>query len=247
MDRPVIGISTNLMTIAEGPFTNLQRLAVNRGYTDSIEKAGGIPLLLPILSDRKAVDQMLGIVDALLFTGGQDVHPSYYSEEPHALLGETAKERDEHEIYLMQKVHSKNKPILAICRGLQLLNVAFGGTLYQDISQCSGSKPIHSQESEPHAGTHHVSLMPDTKLHTIFGKLSICINSFHHQAIRHLAPTFAVSATSEDGLIEGISKEDAHWVVGVQWHPETMTEAQPEMRKLFEAFVLAASARRTKA
>ena len=91
MDRPVIGISTNLLTIADGPFTNLQRLAVNRGYSDSIEKAGGIPLLLPILSDRKAVDQMLDMVDALLFTGGPDVHPSYYSEEPHPLLGETAR------------------------------------------------------------------------------------------------------------------------------------------------------------
>ena len=87
------------------------------------------------------------------------------------------------------------------------------------------ASPSILKESEPHAGTHHVSLMPDTKLHAIFGKPSLCINSFHHQAIRHLAPTFAVSAKSEDGLIEGIFKEDAHWVVGVQWHPETMTEA----------------------
>lgn len=233
--KPIIGISTNLLKIAEKPFANHERIYVNSGYVDSILQAGGIPLLLPVMDDVEATTHMLSLVDGLVLSGGQDVHPSFYNEEPHPLLGETAKKRDDHELRLIQIASKECIPILGICRGLQLINVAFGGTLYQDLSLYS-SFP-HSLIDNIDASCHRVDLIPETILHRIFGKDHIIANSFHHQAVKDLAPGFHVSAKAEDNVIEGIVKAESSWILGVQWHPEVMINAQPEMRKLFETFI----------
>jgi putative glutamine amidotransferase len=173
-------------------------------------------------------------------SGGQDVDPAHYNEACHPLLGEISPERDHFELNLLRTAHEQKKPILGICRGLQLMNVAFGGTLYQDISQRSESSVEHNV-SMSGISLHHVELEPASILQTIFGKDAMEINSFHHQAIKDLAPGFKVIAKAKDGLIEGIVKTDSSWTLGVQWHPEVMLDSHPEMQKLFEAFVAAAN------
>lgn len=242
--KPVIGISTNLLKITEKPFLNLERNYVNRGYVDWVVEAGGVPILLPLLSDTAILDSLLAMVDGLVITGGQDVYPSHYKELPHPLLGGTAPERDACELHLLRSAYNDHKPIFGICRGMQLLNVAFGGSLYQDLSLHKSQTSInHSQDADPDAASHSVALTPGSKLQEILGKNSISTNSFHHQAVKELAPGFAISAKSPDDVIESIERinPDSSWLLGVQWHPEAMPLSDPETTKLFNAFITEAS------
>jgi putative glutamine amidotransferase len=239
--KPIIGVSSNLLPIEQGPFTGHDRIYVNRSYIQSIVKAGGIPLLLPVITDLDSIRAQLSLVDGLILSGGQDVDPAHYNENPHPLLGEISAERDDFELNLLRIAHEQKKPIFGICRGLQLMNVAFGGTLYQDISQRAEKKSIDHNMGMSAISLHQVDLEPASLLHAIFGKDTIEINSFHHQAVKDLAPGFKVIARAKDGLIEGIVKADSSWTLGVQWHPEVMLESHPEMQKLFEAFVTAAN------
>lgn len=241
MNKPIIGISTNLLKIKEKPFLNFERNYVNRSYIDQIVNSGGIPMMIPLLTDHSMLEQLLSLVDGVLMTGGQDLEPSFYKEAPHPLLGETAKERDEWELSLVHHAFSKNKPILGICRGMQLMNVAFGGSLYQDLSlQPSTDHPRvdHSQEAAPDRTSHAIELTYGSKLQHILNQKIIYTNSFHHQAVKELAPGFIISAKSLDGVVEAIEKTNsASWVMGVQWHPETMPLSHCETSKLFAAFI----------
>lgn len=235
-NKPIVGISTNFIKIKEAPFQDFQRIYVNSGYIDSVINAGGIPLLLPLNADRDTTNTLLDMVDGVILSGGQDVHPSFYKEENHQLLGETAIERDEQELHILRTISKAGKPILGICRGLQLINVAFGGTLYQDLSLYNPkSKDLHG------INHHSVSLTTESALHKIFPSPTISTNSYHHQAIKELAKGFTVSARSSDGVIEGIESHNP-WIMAVQWHPETMLE----MKKLFQALILQASCRRSR-
>lgn len=233
--KPFIGITANLLENEDLPFRGTERVTVNNGYINSIIKAGGIPLLLPVLEDRVAIERLFEYCDGLLLTGGQDVRPSCYNEEPHPLLGEVSEKRDQFEMQLIQMAHLAKKPILGICRGLQLINTAFKGTLYQDLSLAKAFG--HSQEEVSSLATHSIKLTPGGLLRQIFDQDALMANSFHHQAIKQLSPHFEVNALSDDGVIEGIQYKGAEWILGVQWHPEVMVEAQPEMVKLFSAFV----------
>lgn len=242
--KPVIGVTTNLLKITEQPLLNHERIYVNQGYINSIIQSGGIPFMLPVTHDVETMNRLLDLVDGVLFSGGQDIHPSYYKEHAHPLLEITSAERDVYEMQLIQLAQKSRKPILGICRGLQLINVFFGGTLYQDLSQFSDqSKEIHSKKSME-APLHTVELMTNRRLSQIFGKNKILTNSFHHQAVKDLAPGFAVSALAEDGVIEGIESLDSHWIMGVQWHPEVRLDSHPTMENLFNAFISEASAHR---
>lgn len=236
--KPLIGISTNFLEIVEKPFSDHQRIYVNSGYIDAIIKAGGIPLLLPITADEETIDRLVALVDGVLLSGGQDVHPSNYNEDNHPLLGTTSKERDAYEMRIIQNAYQAKKPILGICRGLQLINVAFGGTLYQDLSQqedvCNSK---HRQDIVRDAVLHDIDVIPETELHRIFGKTKLVTNSFHHQAVKDLAPGFAICAKSEDGVVESICRSGSPWILGVQWHPEVMIDAHPEMKHLFVTFI----------
>lgn len=239
--KPLIGISTNQYTLENGFFAGQKRIYINQDYVELILEAGGIPFLLPHNKNREAIKQQMMAMDGIIFSGGQDIHPLHYKEEPLSCLEAVCLDRDEFELEAIQLAHALKKPILGICRGLQLINVAFGGTLYQDIGQQFPSPSIqHSQKTHKAAATHTVDIVPGSQLSRIFGKESLMTNSFHHQAVKDLAPGLSVNAKAKDGVVEGIEKKESPFLIGVQWHPEMMLERHPEMLKLFSAFVSAA-------
>lgn len=236
MKKPLIGILTNVLTVEEGIFAGSERLYIPRDYVNSIVRAGGIPLLLPIVADT--VCGQIEVVDALILAGGQDVHPRHYGQESSAALGAVCQERDLYEMEAIKYAVTRKKPILGVCRGLQVLNVAFGGSLYQDIPSHFPENAVkHSQKVKKEEGTHRVEIAEGSQLWKMVGKQMLMTNSFHHQAIKELAPGFAINARSEDGLIEGIEYMEAPLIVGVQWHPEMMASQNDDMQQLFTAFV----------
>ncbi|SMB91023.1 putative glutamine amidotransferase [Thermanaeromonas toyohensis ToBE] len=213
------------------------RIFLNSAYVAAVSQAGGIPLLLPPGSQEMA-EEYLKIIDGLLLTGGGDVDPRLYGEEPKEGLGRVLRERDTFELYITRRALLLGKPILAICRGMQLLNVAAGGTLYQDIVRELGSS-LHNPGGPRSALHHRIEIQPGTLLYKWLGG-QVKVNSMHHQAVRSLGQGLRVSATSEDGLIEAVEGTGEAFVVGVQWHPEELTNFYPEQRNLFKNFVVAA-------
>jgi len=240
--KPLIGILTNLLTVESGVFSGTERIYVNRDYITSILRAGGTPILLPIISDFEAMCQQIESVDAILISGGQDVHPLHYKEEPSRLLEAVCLERDEYEMAVIKHAFQLQKPIFGICRGLQLINVVFGGSLYQDIANDFPMSSFqHTQKSKKDDALHTVDIAQESWLSNVLEKEVLLTNSFHHQAIKNLAPGFRASAWAKDGVIEGIEKIDGPFIAGVQWHPEMMTEKHLDMHQLFCAFVAEAS------
>jgi putative glutamine amidotransferase len=244
--KPVIGILANLFTMEAGLFPGQERAYVNHEYVTSIVKAHAVPILLPIIENSESIRKQVELVDGILLSGGYDVHPLFYGEEPHHRLEYVYPERDYYELQVVKIAEKLNKPILGICRGLQLLNVAFGGSLYQDLSQHEPASDIqHTQKAKMHVPSHTVDLVPHTKLQQIFDLPSIVTNSFHHQAVKKIAPGFIVNARAKDGIIEGIEKNhSSSFIVGVQWHPEMMTDKHPSMLKIFTAFITQANLER---
>lgn len=227
--KPKIGITCSM---------DEDTIKLNEAYYKALEKAGAIPLLIPVYRETDTVAELTELLDGILFSGGVDLDPHNYGEEPTKGLGQITPKRDEFEIDLCQKFFKLRKPIFGICRGIQLINVALGGTLYQDIySQC-GNLLKHSQDAPTYHPTHRVFLHRDSLLHNLFQKDEILVNSFHHQAVKDLAPVLKAVAHSQDGIIEAVEKIDTEsFVLGVQWHPERMIEKYEEQMKLFEIFV----------
>jgi len=237
---PFIGISATLLTIESGCLMGSERTAVGHGYIEAIQLAGGIPFVLPIVDDEEVIQQQMEPVDALLLSGGDDVSPLLYQEEPEQGLGAILPERDAYEMRLLHMAIENKKPVLAICRGLQLLNVALGGTLYQDISIALPLALQHNQKAQVHEATHTVAVVPASRLRQIMEEETFLTNSFHHQAIKELAPGLRANAQTKDGIIEGVEGVDDLFLLGVQWHPELMFDKHPKMLKLFRAFLEAA-------
>jgi len=235
--KVIIGISTNYLIESAGPELGQERIYVNSSYIDVILRAGGIPLMLPFVEEESVARAQMSLIDGLLLSGGIDVNPLVYGEEPHPQLGPIYPKRDTHELHLVKIAQETNKPILGICRGLQLLNAAFGGTLYQDIPHMTNTDIQHAQKVQKHISTHTVDLKPGTILQQIFGSTSLLTNSLHHQAIKQLASVFTVNAQTKDGLIEGIENQANPFILAVQWHPEMMVAYEPQMQKLFDYFV----------
>ena len=237
MKKPLIGITGNIFIDAHDElFPGLHRAYVNNDYIRAVEKAGGTPLILPLIFDSEAIKDQVEAVDGILLSGGYDVHPRFYGEEPLEKLGFILQERDKHEIELIKIAIELNKPILGICRGLQILNVALGGSLYQDLSYIEGCNIKHFQSSLKGATSHTVDLIKGTKLFDILGE-KIITNSIHHQAVKEAAPTLEITALSKDGIVEGLEYTGDNYIVAVQWHPEMIFENYPIMLKLFECLV----------
>lgn len=242
MTIPVIGISASMLVTEEGSCLGNEQAYVNKHYVKALTAVGAAPLLLPIIENNDALIKVqLEKIDGLLLSGGYDVNPLLYGEEPLPELEYILPERDEYEIKLIQFALEMKKPILGICRGMQILNVACGGTLYQDLSQFSLKHLKHQQKSKTDTASHSVEFVSGTNLHNIMGIDDTRINTFHHQAIKELAPGFVVNAKAKDGIIEGFEKKDADFIIGLQWHPEMMMERDTSMLKIFQRFISVAT------
>ena len=213
--RPVIGITANF---ADGKAT------LADAYYRSVLEAGGVPLLIPPYSEREALLETLSHIDALLLTGGADIDPRYMGEEPdYSLLHTINPARDGQELLLAQLADARSLPILGICRGVQVIAAAFGGSVHQDIYAALGPQLLnHDQEPvERGVATHDVAFAADSRLGAIFDRERLSVNTFHHQAVSRVPAGFEVVATSPDGVIEGIEATDGRSIIGVQWHPES--------------------------
>ena len=208
-------------------------------YLKALKAAGAIPFTISLYSEGEDLKQILSMADGFLFTGGPDIHPFHYNQEGHKNCGEICDERDRLELSLLPLAMKTGKPVLGICRGIQLLNVALGGTLWQDIdSQVSSPFPLaHSQTFDYRLPSHTVTVNPDSLLSSVLDCCEIKVNSMHHQAIRDLAPGLKAAGYSEDGIIEAVEHPGCPFFLGVQWHPEYMWETQPAMARMFHAFV----------
>lgn len=209
-------------------------------YCRAVEKAGGIPVLLPAVTRLER--PLASFCQGLLLSGGGDFDPVFFGELPHPVLGTVDYQRDCWEILLINKARREGLPILGICRGMQAINIALGGSLYQDLSSqypVNGKQGLlgHQQSAPGDQVTHRVKITVHSLLHRIVNSTEIWTNSHHHQAVKETAPGLKVTAWSEDGVIEGIEGEDDRFLLGVQWHPERL--ATPESERLFAAFVAA--------
>ena len=213
--RPVIGITANF---SDGKAT------LAEAYYRSVLEAGGVPLLIPPYAERESLIATLSHIDALLLTGGADIDPRYMREEPdYSLLHTINPARDEQELLLARLADARSLPILGICRGVQVIAAAFGGSVHQDIYASLGSQLLsHDQEPvERGIATHDVLIVQDSLLYRIFGKERLAVNTFHHQAVSRVPQGFKVVANSPDGVIEGMEAVDGRSIMGVQWHPES--------------------------
>jgi putative glutamine amidotransferase len=208
----------------------------------AVEEAGGLPIVLAPGRPEDA-PELLGRVSGLLLTGGGDVDPGLYGETPHDRLGRVVPERDAFELALAREALEKRLPLLAICRGQQVLNVATGGTLVQDIpSQLSGAVD-HDPDTERWGMAHPVRILPGTRLRAILGADTALVNSFHHQAVKAPGQGVVVSALADDEVVEGIEVPDHPFALGVQWHPEAFWDHGRKFQSLFEALVDASRSR----
>ena len=219
------------------------RTRANVSYSDAARAAGLTPYILPVLSATEATDLLDGM-DGLILTGGEDVDPAYFDETPHAALGEVNAERDAFELALVREARARRLPTLAICRGVQIANVALGGSLVQDLpSQRPGAIP-HDGDWARTDRVHPVHVEAGSKLARAIGATQATINSLHHQSIDRVAEPLVAVAHAPDGVIEGVEwPGDDWWMVGVQWHPEELAESkEPWDRALFAAFAAAVRA-----
>ena len=225
--KPVIGI-TSRYSGKENKYN------LPDAYTKAIQRNRGTPILLPPLYDAE-YQQLYDMVDGILFTGGPDVDPMLYGEQPLPKQGWIEPMRDDFEFKLAKIALAGPKPVLGICRGLQTLNAAAGGTLIQDIPSQIKDPIKHRQEAKSWYGTHHVELEPGSKAHKVFGDTKLLVNSHHHQACKDPAPGFKPTGWASDGVIEVLEIDDPVWKLCIQWHPEHMDN--PVMNRLFKAFV----------
>lgn len=232
MNKPLIALTPSHDTVSND-------LRMLPAYVKALEAAGAIPVLLPLPAAAEDLKRLADTFDGFLFTGGPDVHPFLFGEETHRNCGSVSALRDQMELALLPVVLETGKPILGICRGIQLLNIGLGGTIWQDIpSQVESDFPIcHSQPFDYSLPAHTVTLSAGSLLAKITGEEKLSVNSLHHQAVKHVAESLTASAVSADGLVEAVEMRSYPFFVGVQWHPEYLYEKNEAAARLFRAFV----------
>lgn len=220
MKRAIIGIAANEMTDAGATLYHLPISYTPQGYVKAVQNAGGLPLLLPVGAPDLA-KEYISQIDKLILAGGQNVSPKLYGESVQFKEAGLSDERDQFELALIEEALRQKKPIFAVCRGLQLMNVALGGSLYQDISHVSDKKIAHMQVPVARQiPTHRIQTKERSILRRIYGE-ETTVNSFHFQAVKKIAEPLKVTALSEDGIVEGVESKDPSFAfLGVQWHPD---------------------------
>jgi putative glutamine amidotransferase len=236
--RKPVPACTVAVTASIRPDGDTSRVRLTAAYVTALENAGLVPLIVPPLSSDKAAASVLDSVSGLVLTGGEDVDPARYGEQRHEKVRTVNAARDATEAALVTEAKERRMPVLAICRGIQILNVALGGTLIQDIPSAISTTISHDDEGPRDSRTHEISVEPGSLIARAIGTEHATVNSFHHQSVQRVADGMKITAKSPDGVIEGIESTDRNWwVMGVQWHPEEMTgSAEPWDRGLFRAF-----------
>ncbi len=243
--RPSIAVTPDVtVSSPEQPFVKLE---LKQAYTDAVLRAGGLPLVLPLTDDAQLLDAYLDRVSGVVITGGAfDIPPALYGESERAGLGPLKPERSAFELALLRAALARKLPVLGVCGGMQLLNVAFGGTLIQDLPTELPAARSHEQKHDRTQPQHPVEVAAQTQLaEALGGKGQLMVNSTHHQAVKVVAPGLIASAVAPDGVVEGIEATDgASFVVGVQWHPELMVDTVPANLGVYKALVARARERR---
>ncbi|MFO7663413.1 MAG: gamma-glutamyl-gamma-aminobutyrate hydrolase family protein [Chloroflexota bacterium] len=238
---PIIGCVTYRKTAAQA--NPVQLFALMPSYVEAVAVAGGAPLLIPLGLDEPTLLAILEQLDGLLLTGGGDIAPEVYGSKRADIVYDVDNDRDRVELFLAREAIAQHKPVLAICRGHQMLNVALGGTLYEDVQETMPGAIKHDffGEMPRNHQAHDVIISPGTKLADALKRTSIAVNSLHHQGIRDLASGLVPSAYAPDGLIEGVESPGHPFAIGVQWHPENLIHDEPAMLDLFRGLIQAAS------
>ena len=236
--HPLVGLPT--LAIPPGP--KPPRFGINQSYVRALVAAGCAPVLIPLLDDDERLRAIYQRLDGIVFSGGADIAPKEYGEEPIGNLNVVEAARDRTELTLARWAVADDLPTLGICRGQQVLNVALGGSLYQDLRH-QGVTSVDHSDADGRARTalmHRVRLDPDSRLAQLIDETNIEVNSLHHQAVKAVAPQLKVTGTSEDGVIEALESDDRRFLIAVQWHPEEIDDL-PWVRRLFAGFAHAAA------
>jgi len=232
MKKPLIGVSPLYDTEKESYW-------MLPGYMKGIEASGGIPMMLPLTTNKYDIVSIAESFDGFLFTGGQDINPSIYREEMNDRCGEICDERDEMETILFNQIIQLDKPTLGICRGIQLFNALLGGTLYQDLpTEWKPNKNLNHKQDPPYdKPVHEVSIEKGNPLYSLLNTDSMNVNSYHHQGIKTLSNQLISVAKAEDGLIEAVYMPGKSFIYAVQWHPEFNYQTDDHNARLFSEFV----------
>jgi putative glutamine amidotransferase len=244
--RPIIGIPTQTLHSIDGIPEGLpESWVMNQRYSRVVAAAGGLPVMIPLLDDEDTLRALYDRMDGVLIPGGVDLDPATYGETALPTCGRLDPARDRVELMFARWALDERKPLFGLCRGLQILNVAMGGSLYQDIAAQRTDAIKH--DYFPTAGyardhlAHPVTVTSGSRLDAIVGTAPLRVNSMHHQAVKDLAPGLVATAVAPDGVIEAVESTGSQFVLGVQWHPESLTERDPRMHRLLTGFVGAAS------
>lgn len=246
-EKPLIGITPDMgnRPAASSGHKGEPLIVLQGRYARAVLDAGGIPLVLPITASQEVIRQFVESLDGIVVSGGNfDIHPRYYAEEAISALGEIKQERTDFELGLIALALQRDLPLLGVCGGAQAINVSLGGSLYQDIATQLPNAGEHQQGNLKELGGHQIKIHARTKLKQIVGQESLTVNTTHHQAVKQLGRGLIVNATAEDGIIEGIESREHSFVLGVQWHPESLAGRDPSQRKIFTSFVVACGASR---
>ncbi|QTL99503.1 gamma-glutamyl-gamma-aminobutyrate hydrolase family protein [Iocasia frigidifontis] len=232
MSSPLIGIIPSRQN-------NFQEYRLNKNYLAAVVAAGGLPVILGIENSDSLIKKYINRIDGLLLTGGLDLDPLLYGESPVPALRRNDPERDNFELQLCRKAYKNRLPILGICKGCQLINVAFGGTLYQDLITQRDRVIKHEQSAPRWYPTHRIKINKETALYQLISLDEITVNSLHHQAVKDIADNFVIAARAEDGVVEAIETKGDGFVLGVQWHPEAIWQQSKAAAVLFDGFIQA--------